>query len=85
MVELGGRPDLALEALDGVGVGQALLADDLQGDDLRELPVAGLEDLAHAALADAFEQDIGTQQQFLTASLQQLVGLVGSEPTPVDE
>ena len=76
---------LALEAAHRVGIGQFLLADELDGDDLAQFPVARLEDGPHAALADAFEQDVGTQQQFLTAALQQLIGLVGREPTAVDE
>ena len=52
------RPDLALEAADGIGVVQPFLADQLEGDDPAQLPVAGLEDLAHAALAQPLQQDI---------------------------
>ena len=63
VVELGGGADLAVEAANGVGVVQPLLADELQGDDLAELPVAGLEDLAHAALAQPLQQDVGAEQQ----------------------
>ena len=45
MVELGGGANLAVEAAHGVGVVEAFLADELEGDDGAELPVAGLEDL----------------------------------------
>ena len=79
------RPDLAFEAAHGIGVGQPLLADQLQGDDMAQLPVAGLEDLAHAPLAQPLQQHVGPQQQFLASSLEQLVGLVRSQPATPDQ
>ncbi len=63
MVELGGRPHLAVEAPHGIGVGQPLLADHLEGDDAAELPVARLEDLAHAAFAEPLQQDVGAEDE----------------------
>ena len=85
VVELRGGADLALEAADGVGVLQALLADDLDGDDAAELPVAGLEDGAHAALAEALQQDVGAEQQARALALEELVGLVRRQPPPTDQ
>ena len=69
VVELGGGADLALEAAHRVGVVEAFLADELEGDDVTELPVAGLEDLAHAARAQPFQQDVGAEQQVAAAIL----------------
>ena len=46
-----------------VGVGEAVLADELDGDDAAELLVARLEDLAHAALAQPFQHDVGAKHQ----------------------
>ena len=76
---------LALEAAHGVGVVEPLLADELEGDDAAELPVAGLEDLAHAALAEPLQQDIGAEKKFLAAALEELVGLVGGQPVAADQ
>ena len=58
-------PHFALEPADGVGIIQSLFADKLDGDDAAQLPVAGLEDLSHAAFAHTLPQNIGTQQEFL--------------------
>ena len=38
--------------------------------DPTQAAVAGLEDLAHAALAEPLDQDIGTQEKLLAASLE---------------
>ena len=69
MVELGGGADFPLEAAHGVGVVDALLADELEGHDRTELPVAGLEDLAHAALADALQENVRAEQQVTPTAL----------------
>ena len=79
------RPNLALEAAHGVGVVEPFLADELEGDDPAELPVAGLEDLAHAALAQPLQQDVRAQEKILASPLEELVGLVGSEPASLDQ
>ena len=61
--------DLALEAAHRVGVVEPLLADELEGDDRAELPVAGLEDLAHAALAEALQEDVRAEHQIAAPAL----------------
>jgi len=81
--QLGGGTDLALEAADGVGVRQAILADDLQGDDAAEAPVAGLEDFSHAALAEPLQEDIGAEDEVV--ALQELVGLVRRQPAALEK
>ena len=44
-----------------------------------------LKTCAHAALAQPLQQDVGTQDQFLAAALEELVDLVGGQPAAVDE
>jgi hypothetical protein len=85
MRQASGRLDLAPEAAHGVGAGQPLLADDLDGHHPPQFLVAGLEDLAHAAGAQPCEEDIRPQHQVLAAALEQLVDLVGGEPIAVDQ
>jgi hypothetical protein len=45
----------------------------------------GLVHLAHASGAQPFEQDVGTEDQFLAAVLEQLVDLVRRQPAAVDQ
>jgi hypothetical protein len=85
VVELGGGADLAVETPHRVGVAQPLLADQLQRHHAAELPVAGLEHLAHAALAETIHEDVGAKEEARAAALEQLVSLVGSEPPPADQ
>ena len=52
------RAGLALEALDGVGQRQHLVAQELDRDALPQAQVLGLEDQAHAAFAERPEQPV---------------------------
>ena len=56
MLELGGAPGLAQEAVQVLGPGEAAAAGDLEGDDAVELGVAGLVDGAEGADAELLEQ-----------------------------
>ena len=85
MVELGGGADLAVEAAHGVGVVQPVLADELEGDDAAQLPVAGLEDLRPCRPRRAFQQDVGAEQQVAAAALEELVDLIGRQPAAADQ
>jgi hypothetical protein len=85
MRQLGGGVDFAVESANGVRVAQPFLADELQGDNLAELPVARLEDLPHAAFAQPLQNDVGTQDQVLAVPQEELVGLIRGEPTPLHE
>jgi hypothetical protein len=75
----------SLETPRCVGVGQPLGADELQGHHPAQLPVAGLEHLAHAAFAEALQEDVGAQQQFAALALEELIGLKGGQPAPPDQ
>ena len=55
MFQLGGGADFAVKTLDGGRICESLLADELDGYDLSELPVAGFVDLPHAAFAQQFQ------------------------------
>ena len=68
MVQLRRRLHLAVEALDRLGVAEELGVDDLQGHQAVHLPVPGLVDGPHAALAE--------QSQDLVA---RVVGQVGGD------
>ena len=85
MLQLSGGADLALEATDGVEVVQLLFADDLHGDDTAELPVLGLEDLTHAALAQFLQQDVGAEQQFGAPAAKELIHLIRRQPASPDQ
>src|SRR5208283_494017 len=58
----------------------AVLADELEGDGAAHFLMAGLEDQSHAALAEPFQDNIGTQQQVRAAPLKQLIDLVRGQP-----
>ena len=70
-----------MEALDGVWIRQPFLADDLDRHDSVHELVAGLEDLPHAALAKPIEQQVRPQHQLGSMPLEQLIGLIRSDPT----
>src|SRR5262249_9622430 len=56
VLQLGDEGDFGLELVENLDVGLQLVVDDFEGDDLAELGVQGLEDLAQAALADQVEE-----------------------------
>ena len=85
MVQRGGGPDLAVKAPHRSRVGQAIGLDHLERDDLAQLPVAGLEDLAHAPFPQPFQQHVVTKQEFLAPLLQELIDLIGGEPTAAEQ
>ena len=72
----GGQAGFLVEALHRGRVGQVVLADDLECVDAIEPAVPGLEDRAHAALAQALQQDVGAQQQVGASTEEDLVDLV---------
>ena len=47
--------------------------------------MAGLEDLAHAALAEAFQDAILAEHQVGALPLEDLVGLIGRQPAFLDQ
>jgi hypothetical protein len=55
------RPGPHGKAFDGVGVSEAFLANEFEGDDAVHGAVAGLEDLTHAALAQLLQDLIRSQ------------------------
>ena len=85
MRQLSGGLDFAMETPDGVLVGEAVLADDLQGDDAAHAQLAGLEDLSHAAFAEAFQDDVLAEHQFPAAAGEELVDLIGRHPIAFEE
>ena len=70
---------LALKALHGFPVVR-LLADDLQGARSGSSCAAGLENLAHAAFAQDFQQDVRPDDKVLARMLQQLTDLILRQP-----
>ena len=62
MIELGGGARLALEALPAVGVAGQFAGQHLQRDAPLELGVFGEVHLAHAALAEQFEDPVVTER-----------------------
>jgi hypothetical protein len=85
MIQLGGDADLALEAAVHIRIGQTIRVNELEGGELAELPVAGLEDGAHATFAQAVEEDIRPKQEVAAAILEQVIGLVGGEPATLQQ
>src|SRR5262249_25322592 len=85
MFEPGGGARLAPEALQGVGAVEAVGVDALDRDDAIEVPMTGFEDLAHASLADRFEQHAGAEDEVRSAFHQYLVSLVARQPVALDE
>src|SRR5262249_28147898 len=85
VIQLCRRPNLAVEALDDVGPQETIFLDDLQRNKALELPVAGLEDGAHAALAELVEQDVGAQQQPVTTAEKQFVNLIRRQPAALHQ
>jgi hypothetical protein len=69
MAELRREGDFLPEALQGIGIGQDLIADQLDGRRLAGRAVAGLEDLAHAALADAVQEKVRTDDKVFAPPL----------------
>ena len=77
--------DLAVETADHLGIGEQLAANHFQGNGSPQVLVPGLEDLAGAALAEAFDQDIRTQQQTLTVVEKKLIDLVRGQPAALEQ
>ena len=78
--ELGCGADLAFEAADGIGVGEAFLANDLEGDVAVHAAMAGLEDLSHAAFAEFLEEDILIEKEFWALAFPEHFDLQNGEP-----
>ena len=85
MAQLGGRPNLALKTLDHLGVVEAFLADDLEGDVAVEHLLAGLEDLPHAPFAEPFREHERPQDQPAALALENLIDLEGREPAALEQ
>src|SRR5262249_24526845 len=85
MIELSGVADLAMKTANRVLVGHALLAHDLDGNDLAEFPVSSLENSARTSFAQPFEQDVGAEEQFLNFALEELIDLVGRKQALLDQ
>jgi hypothetical protein len=66
----GRRLDLALEAGHGVGVGQTVRQDQLEGDQAVHQLLPGPEHLAHAAGPDRLQQHERADAQVQSAALQ---------------
>src|SRR5262249_56105192 len=67
------------------GSGELLVADELQGDDATHMTVAGLEDGAHAALAEAVDENVGADEEFLRSPGNDLVDLVSGQPAALKD
>jgi hypothetical protein len=85
MGQLGNGLYLALEAFDRFRVVEVVFADQLESDQAVEFVMARLENQAHTAFAQPFEQDVGAQQQLLSLALQQLIDLIGRQPASLQE
>ena len=86
MVELGDRLRLAMEARQDLRpCSKNLWADHLQGDDPVEFRLEGLEDHAHAPLAEGSLNTVGADNQLLAIPGQQLCLLVGGQPAALNE
>ena len=83
MIELRVRPNLAAEVGDRLGR-RAAARQHLHGDDAPHDRVFGLEDLAHAALADRVDHVVGAEIE-LRAAVAQLLDLPGVELAAGDE
>jgi hypothetical protein len=59
--------------------------DQLDGHNTFHQPVLGLEDLAHAALAERLEQAVVAQDQLVGAAGQEAAGLVIRQPSARDQ
>src|ERR1700722_3578250 len=73
MGQLRRRLGLAEEALEHVSAREAFRVDDLDRSNAPKPAVKGLEHLAHAARADPFEKDVGTEDKFPALALENLV------------
>ena len=80
MAELGRGANLALKAQNHLGIVQAFLANDLEGDAAVEQLLAGLEDLPHAPFAEPFGKHEGSERQAVASALKNLVNLKRREP-----
>src|SRR2546423_211207 len=77
MGELGGGLDLALEPANCLRAVEPFLANQLEGNDAMEPLMPGLEDLPHAAFAELFEEEVGTQEELVAAAEEDLINVVG--------
>ena len=85
MRQLRHRPDFPLEPAHGPRVIQPFLANDLDGDDAVEIALPRLEHLPHAALAEAFEENIRAKYEVAAAAMRYLIDLIGSDPAAFDQ
>jgi hypothetical protein len=77
--------DLGAELIDHLEVGAELGVDDLEGDDLLEIEVEGLVDLAQAAFAEQVEEAVRPQLKRFVAVGEDVLGLEGGENAAADE
>src|SRR4051794_20635005 len=84
-MQLRGGLDLLVEAGDVVGTGELLLAEELESDDPLHVQMPGLEDLAHSALAEAVEKDVGANEQILALVCRDLRDLEASQPAALQD
>ncbi len=85
MGELAGRPDFTEEAANDARIGQTLGTDHLERDDALQRRLAGLEDLAHSALAEPRQDQIRPHDQLGTAALGDGIHLVSGQPTATQQ
>ena len=79
------RTNLALEATDSIGAGQPFFSDELDGRDTAQVSMLCLEDLPHPTFAQPLQEDVRTENEVLAFAVQQLISLVGREPTALDQ
>ena len=85
MDELGGGADLAQEQLLGAAGADQVGRQHLEGDDPAHGAVFGLENAAHAAAADLFEDAVLPQQKAGGAADQQALGLEPGQQPLLDQ
>ena len=74
--DLPGDLELVLETLDGLVVDADLRPDELQGQDLADLAVVGLEDLAHPPLAERLDDLVAAGEEVAAGDLESLPDLM---------
>src|SRR5262249_33427883 len=72
MIQRGCRLNFSLETSDDAGVIEPVFANQLDSSDAAQVAMAGLEDLAHAALTELVQHDIGSEDEFVASALEQI-------------
>ncbi len=76
---------LTLETSKNGFVGQQTLPNHLERYDPAQAGLPGFEYLTHATLAQLVEDDVGSQNQLRTATIENLLGLIESQPVELYE